>query len=132
MSSNSVAMKFVSSPARGVSLALVTLRAAIVLAVVLIVWLSLFILFLPFFGLSELLGWRRKYGRKTGGSELRNLGETVSNTAAKSTNNGELIFDRRSDVSKIFGCNTRHVEYRWDLFAKRLNEIKSKAAAPKA
>jgi 2-polyprenyl-3-methyl-5-hydroxy-6-metoxy-1,4-benzoquinol methylase len=32
-------------------------------------------------------------------------------------------FDRSQDVSKLEGCNTRGVEYRWDLFAKELQNI---------
>jgi len=32
-------------------------------------------------------------------------------------------FDRTGDVSKLEGCNTRNVEYRWDLFSKELETI---------
>ena len=32
-------------------------------------------------------------------------------------------FDRTGDVSKLEGCNTRNVEYRWDLFSKELEMI---------
>jgi 2-polyprenyl-3-methyl-5-hydroxy-6-metoxy-1,4-benzoquinol methylase len=32
-------------------------------------------------------------------------------------------FDRTNDVSKLEGCNTRNVEYRWDLFSKELEMI---------
>jgi 2-polyprenyl-3-methyl-5-hydroxy-6-metoxy-1,4-benzoquinol methylase len=32
-------------------------------------------------------------------------------------------FDRSHDVSKLHGCNTRNVEYRWDLFSKELEKI---------
>jgi 2-polyprenyl-3-methyl-5-hydroxy-6-metoxy-1,4-benzoquinol methylase len=32
-------------------------------------------------------------------------------------------FDRTEDVSKLEGCNTRNVEYRWDLFSKELEMI---------
>jgi 2-polyprenyl-3-methyl-5-hydroxy-6-metoxy-1,4-benzoquinol methylase len=32
-------------------------------------------------------------------------------------------FDRTDDVSKLGGCNTRNVEYRWDLFARELEKI---------
>ena len=34
-----------------------------------------------------------------------------------------LTFDRTDDVSKLEGCNTRGVEYRWDIFTKRLDTI---------
>jgi 2-polyprenyl-3-methyl-5-hydroxy-6-metoxy-1,4-benzoquinol methylase len=32
-------------------------------------------------------------------------------------------FDRTDDVSKLEGCNTRNVEYRWNLFATELAKI---------
>jgi 2-polyprenyl-3-methyl-5-hydroxy-6-metoxy-1,4-benzoquinol methylase len=32
-------------------------------------------------------------------------------------------FDRTDDVSKLDGCNTRNVEYRWDLFCRELETI---------
>jgi len=32
-------------------------------------------------------------------------------------------FDRTDDVSKLDGCNTRNVEYRWDCFSKELENI---------
>jgi 2-polyprenyl-3-methyl-5-hydroxy-6-metoxy-1,4-benzoquinol methylase len=32
-------------------------------------------------------------------------------------------FDRTDDVSKLEGCNTRNVAYRWDLFARELEKI---------
>lgn len=32
-------------------------------------------------------------------------------------------FDRTDDVSKLDGCNTRNVEYRWDVFAKELANV---------
>src|SRR6516165_306876 len=32
-------------------------------------------------------------------------------------------FDRTDDVSKLDGCNTRNVEYRWNLFSGELKNI---------
>jgi 2-polyprenyl-3-methyl-5-hydroxy-6-metoxy-1,4-benzoquinol methylase len=32
-------------------------------------------------------------------------------------------FDRTDDVSKLDGCNTRHLEYRWDLFTRELANV---------
>ncbi|MBU1700114.1 MAG: class I SAM-dependent methyltransferase [Candidatus Eisenbacteria bacterium] len=34
-----------------------------------------------------------------------------------------IPFDRTNDVSKIIGCNTRNVQYRWDVFDKALNKL---------
>src|ERR1700684_108814 len=38
-------------------------------------------------------------------------------------------FDRIHDVSKIDGCNTRGVEYRWQTFSKELAEIPAGCSA---
>jgi SAM-dependent methyltransferase len=122
-------MKFVTHPARGVSFFLITIRAAIVLLAVVILWLALFTLSLPFLLLSEVLGWRKKHSRKTSDAGSIECGGAVSNDGEA---NSELIFDRRADVSKLFGCNTRNVEYRWDLFTNRLEDIKRKTDAPRA
>lgn len=32
-------------------------------------------------------------------------------------------FDRSKDISKLEGCNTRNIGYRWDLFARELQSI---------
>lgn len=34
-----------------------------------------------------------------------------------------LTFDRTADVSKLNGCNTRGLEYRWDIFNRHLSGI---------
>jgi 2-polyprenyl-3-methyl-5-hydroxy-6-metoxy-1,4-benzoquinol methylase len=33
------------------------------------------------------------------------------------------VFDRVEDVSKLMGCNTRNVEYRWSIFRKYLDSV---------
>jgi 2-polyprenyl-3-methyl-5-hydroxy-6-metoxy-1,4-benzoquinol methylase len=38
-------------------------------------------------------------------------------------------FDRSQDVSKLEGCNTRSIEYRWDLFTRELQSIPRGAVA---
>ena len=43
-----------------------------------------------------------------------------------------FIFDRRRDISKLFGCNTRNVQYRWSVFRQRLADLKSEFSEPKA
>jgi 2-polyprenyl-3-methyl-5-hydroxy-6-metoxy-1,4-benzoquinol methylase len=123
-------MKFVRR-ARGASFVLAAGWAAIVVVAVIIAWIALFILFLPFLLLSEVLGWRRRQARKVSESDALTRAQ-ASPAGPSMAPDSQLIFDRRSDVSKLFGCNTRNVEYRWDLFANRLNEIKSKITEPKA
>lgn len=132
MHSNSITMKFVSHPARGASFFLITIRAAIVLLAVIILWAALFILFLPFLLLSEVLGWRKKHSQKTSAAGSFKCSGAVTGDRAVDEGETGLIFDRRADVSKLFGCNTRNVEYRWDLFSNRLEEIKRKSSAPRA
>jgi SAM-dependent methyltransferase len=41
----------------------------------------------------------------------------------------DRTFDRINDVSKIEGCNTRNVEYRWDIFSKEVATIPAGARA---
>ncbi len=41
-----------------------------------------------------------------------------------------FMFDRLTDVSKLRGCNTRNVHYRWSLFTEELS--RAKVAAPVA
>ena len=125
-------MKFVRRPARGAFFFLAAAWAAIVLAAVVVVWLMLFILFLPFLAFSELLGWPRKHSQITNEADTLNSESAVARAISRTAQNGELIFDRRADVSKLFGCNTRSVEYRWGLFRERLQEIKEKAKEPRA
>jgi 2-polyprenyl-3-methyl-5-hydroxy-6-metoxy-1,4-benzoquinol methylase len=43
-----------------------------------------------------------------------------------------LIFDRRRDVSKLIGCNTRNVKYRWQLFSAHLLALKARFDHPRA
>ena len=40
-----------------------------------------------------------------------------------------LTFDRTSDVSKLEGCNTRGIAYRWDIFQRWLRRIPSGSSA---
>ena len=100
-----------------------------VLVWVCVLWLILFIVFLPFLLLSELLGWREKIG-----SSDQSWSARVPETFHVPDSRGEMsfTFDRRHDVSKLFGCNTRNVQYRWDLFANRLDEVLKDVTEPKA
>src|SRR5882672_2948042 len=124
--SNSIAVKFVRRPARVVSFAIRSIWAVVVLIAVCLVWLILFVLFLPFLSLSELLGWRKTLQRANEAA----VGIAENNSAGcapqspEDTDETRFIFDRRKDVSKLFGCNTRNVQYRWSLFDQQLAEIK--------
>jgi 2-polyprenyl-3-methyl-5-hydroxy-6-metoxy-1,4-benzoquinol methylase len=128
-------MKLVRRPARGVLFILRAMQAAIVLVAVGILWLTLFVLFLPFLLLSELLGWTKK-SRSTGQDATRIRESQSANTATlrpvENTSDAQFIFDRRNDISKLFGCNTRNVQYRWRLFSDRLAEIKQASREPRA
>jgi 2-polyprenyl-3-methyl-5-hydroxy-6-metoxy-1,4-benzoquinol methylase len=43
--------------------------------------------------------------------------------------NSNRTFDRVHDVSKVDGCNTRGVEYRWQIFSKEIAEIPKGSSA---
>jgi 2-polyprenyl-3-methyl-5-hydroxy-6-metoxy-1,4-benzoquinol methylase len=128
MSSNSITCKSVGRPARRAAFLFAAAGAAVVLLAVIVGWFVLLIAFLPFLVVSELCGWPSK--RATGKSPTGSTGAPKLNKAQVQDN--ELIFDRRADVSKLFGCNTRNVEYRWELFSSRLKEIKNRGGKPRA
>ena len=117
----SLAAKVSSQPKRVLSFVLQTVWAAIVLASVSVLWVVLFVLFLPFLALAALLN-RSTRSPKHASAEPALA--SVTNLAPDS----ELIFDRRTDISKLFGCNTRNVPYRWSLFLRRLTELKSRSS----
>lgn len=107
---------------RFVSFSLRLAWAFVVLVAVCAAWLILFLVFLPFLLVAALAG------PKPGASEAT---DTV--TPQPETDSAvPLIFDRRSDVSKLFGCNTRNVRYRWNVFASRLEQIRKDVATPQA
>jgi len=107
---------------RFVSFSLRLVWALVVLVAVCVTWLVLFLVFLPFLLVAALVG------PKSNASEQP---ETV--TPKQNTDSAvPLIFDRRHDVSKLFGCNTRNVPYRWNLFASRLEQIRKNVSTPQA
>lgn len=108
-------MKFVSFSLRLV-------WALVVLVAVCVAWLVLFLVLLPFLILTAFVG------RKPGALE-----ESKTVTSQAETDSAiPLIFDRRHDVSKLFGCNTRNVPYRWNVFAARLEQIRKDSETPQA
>lgn len=125
--SESIAVKFVRRPARVAAFALKFVWAIGVLVAVSLVWFMLLVLFLPLLVLSEVVGWRTKLERANEDpAGLAGLNSAGSNPLPLSeTKAAEFIFDRRRDVSKLFGCNTRNVRYRWSLFARRLADLKT-------
>ena len=108
-------MKFVSFSLRLV-------WALVVLAAVCVAWLVLFLVFLPFLLIAAVTGRERQL------PEPESLPRPATETGAAVP----LIFDRRGDVSKLFGCNTRNVQYRWNVFASRLEQIRKDFATPQA
>jgi 2-polyprenyl-3-methyl-5-hydroxy-6-metoxy-1,4-benzoquinol methylase len=45
-------------------------------------------------------------------------------TTALRVQNG-IVFNRIDDVSKITGCNTRHDQYRWNIFTNAMKELQN-------
>lgn len=101
-------------------------RAVVVFVAICLLWLILFVIFAPWLLLAQVVRlWRREDQLPAGESGA---------IAGKSTPSGDvpLIFDRRSDVSKLYGCNTRNVRYRWTIFSRRLEELQSEVDRPTA
>jgi len=114
--------------------------AVVVLLLVCAFWLSLMLIFLPVILLGEILGLRRKF-RAAGVSDAAAKDSTATRVSAPETaglsavagqSTDKFIFDRRRDVSKLFGCNTRNVQYRWSVFARSLAKLRSEVDRPKA
>ena len=95
--------------------------AAVVLVAVCIAWLILFLLFAPFLLIAELFHRRNARDPRDENLVATNTESTIP-----------LIFDRRNDVSKLYGCNTRNVRYRWSLFEKHLDQLQRQFEIPRA
>jgi 2-polyprenyl-3-methyl-5-hydroxy-6-metoxy-1,4-benzoquinol methylase len=95
--------------------------AAVVLAAVCIAWLILFLLFTPFLLVAAILNPRPNPRHPRYPDLVTNTDNTIP-----------LIFDRRNDVSKLYGCNTRNVRYRWSLFENRLDGLQREFKSPRA
>ena len=94
--------------------------AAIVFGAVCVAWLVLFLLFAPFLLILELI--------KPSVSQ-----DQIAPLSVKNSEGAEpLIFDRRNDVSKIYGCNTRNVRYRWSLFEDHVAQLQQQFTKPTA
>lgn len=97
--------------------------AGVVLVVVCLAWLILFLLFAPFLLVAEVFKLIRP----------RSIADEKIRVSVKPSEGAEpLIFDRRNDVSKLYGCNTRNVRYRWAIFENHLAQLQRDGAKPKA
>lgn len=96
-----------------------------VLLGVCLLWLVLFVLFAPWVVIAEVVRFMRRRPQIVDEPS----GVVGSRSAASEA---PLIFDRRNDVSKLYGCNTRNVRYRWTLFAEKLNKLLRERERPKA
>lgn len=97
--------------------------AAIVLSAVCLAWLALFLLFAPFLLIGEIF----RVVKPAAPADKENRISVKTSDGAE-----PLIFDRRHDVSKLYGCNTRNVRYRWSLFETHLAQLQREFAKPKA
>lgn len=99
--------------------------ALMVLFAICIAWVLLFLIFLPFLVLTFFI---------KSGKDEHPLEDSGMRVDVDPSGNGHqaMIFDRRHDVSKLHGCNTRNVQYRWNLFAARIEEIRKHFNAPHA
>lgn len=102
--------------------------AVVVLVGVFLAWLVLFLLFLPFLLVAEVIQLFR--GKRTEPDSANTV--AISSQGTDANDSVPLIFDRRNDVSKLYGCNTRNVRYRWTLFEKRLDVLRREFDLPTA
>jgi len=98
-------------------------RAAVVFAAVCVAWVVLLLVFAPLLLVVVIV-------------QLFKPAEKAVEHTPVSINSSDvaepLNFDRRHDVSKLYGCNTRNVRYRWTLFETRLAELQGKFKNPVA
>jgi 2-polyprenyl-3-methyl-5-hydroxy-6-metoxy-1,4-benzoquinol methylase len=92
------------------------------------VWLALFLTFLApailAFAVRGLLGRLTWNGTHRWRSERPTDDQLVPASA--------IVFDRRRDVSKLDGCNTRNVQYRWNIFSIWTARLLGRVPAPVA
>jgi 2-polyprenyl-3-methyl-5-hydroxy-6-metoxy-1,4-benzoquinol methylase len=50
---------------------------------------------------------------------------TISLRVQSTNKDSEIVFNRIDDVSKIIGCNTRNVQYRWNIFTNEIKKLQS-------
>ena len=104
--------------------------AAVVFVAVCFVWFVLFLLFAPFLLIAEVVRLVKSDQSKP---DPRDLVLVNTNSQNKTDETAiPLIFDRRTDVSKLYGCNTRNVRYRWSLFQDRLDLLQREFETPVA
>ncbi|HEX6650411.1 MAG TPA: class I SAM-dependent methyltransferase [Pyrinomonadaceae bacterium] len=99
--------------------------ASVVFIAVCVAWVVLFLLFLPFLLVAEVV-------RLIKGEASKKENLAIPDLPARDDATVPLIFDRRHDVSKLYGCNTRNVRYRWSLFEDRLDHLQREFKTPLA
>ena len=132
---HAIATRIIRSPGKLAGFLLRLSWAVLVLVGICLAWLALFCLFAPFIVLAKILRLRTRLDNKV---EARSspctarFGTDNASLSGTQTSDARLIFDRRKDVSKLFGCNTRGVRYRWILFADRLETLRRDFSKPVA
>lgn len=104
------------------------------LAGILIYWSFLLIIVIPLI-LLEFLGHAQPSSQDDRVDFFRHLAPSQAGRAITNLNSDlteELLFDRRTDLSKIDGCHTRNVTYRWSIFEEALKKVDGRGHAIKA
>jgi 2-polyprenyl-3-methyl-5-hydroxy-6-metoxy-1,4-benzoquinol methylase len=93
-----------------------------------VVWLALFAMF----AVPAVLAFavRALFGRLSWNATHRWQSEPIPDDHM--TTAGAIIFDRRRDVTKLEGCNTRNVQYRWSIFTRWVGRLLERCPAPAA
>jgi len=93
-----------------------------------VIWLALFVVFAVPAALAFAL--RALVGRLSWNATHRWQSEPIPDDHL--TPAGAIIFDRRRDVSKLDGCNTRNVQFRWNIFSRWIAKLLQRRPAPAA
>lgn len=90
----------------------------LVLVILPVLWIIQFLVFLPLLLITFFVS------RKT---DIEERHERRVYVEPNKDSKDPLIFNRVNDISKIYGCNTRNVKYRWNIFNDAIQSLKLKS-----
>ncbi|HEV8370759.1 MAG TPA: class I SAM-dependent methyltransferase [Pyrinomonadaceae bacterium] len=108
--------------------------AVLVFVAVCLTWFGLVLLFAPFILIAVVSQIVRRRGDHGSDKALDNT-VVEAPQSIHAVGKGEaksLVFDRRGDISKLYGCNTRNVRYRWRIFKDRMELLLREFEHPRA
>ena len=102
-----------------------------VVLIAMLLWTVMLVMFITpliiLFGYKKLTGVL-SYNSKTIYTQSNESNVDLNRQVQSREYECRIVFDRIDDVSKILGCNTRNVQYRWDIFTKALTRLQKNNA----